>query len=132
MKENELARKEMQPDKRKKINKAAEIRKAAKKSAGPEGDAADDEDDTGEESDAKGGPMRRPAARMPKPAAAKPAAARAACEKPHPKKGSKRYKLMNAFASKAYSATLKAAHGDKVKARKAYGDAIKQWKDENP
>ena len=76
--------------------------------------------------------MRRPAARMPKPAAAKPAAARAACEKPHPKKGSKRYKLMNAFASKAYSAKMKTTHGDKVKARKAYGDAIKQWKCENP
>ena len=132
MKENDLARKDMQPEKRKKTNKASEIRKAAKKSAGPTGDATDGEADTDEESDARGGPMRRPAARMPKPAAAKPAAARAACEKPHPKKGSKRYKLMNAFASKAYSAKMKTTHGDKVKARKAYGDAIKQWKCENP
>ena len=43
MKENDLARKEMQPEKRKHTNKASEIRKAAKKSAGPTGGATDGE-----------------------------------------------------------------------------------------
>ena len=133
MKKNIRARKDLQPEKRQKVNKASEVRKAAKKNAGSTGgDAAGEDDDTDEEGRDEGPLRRKPAGARKRPAAAKPAAASAACVKPHPKKGSKRYKEMNAYASRAYSAKLSNTGGDREKAKKAYRAAIAQWKAENP